>query len=42
VTSFVMTIRAIRVREAGDWRGHPPAGQAEQAGRDGHTDSGPR
>ena len=22
------TIRAIRVREAGDWRGHPPADQA--------------
>jgi multicomponent Na+:H+ antiporter subunit G len=23
------TIRAIRVREAGDWRGHPPGGDTE-------------
>lgn len=23
------TIRAIRVREAGDWRGHPPGGDAK-------------
>lgn len=26
------TIRAIRVREAGDWRGHPPAGKAGDTG----------
>jgi multisubunit Na+/H+ antiporter MnhG subunit len=26
------TIRAIRVREAGDWRGHPPAGDTQDTG----------
>ena len=25
------TIRAIRVREAGDWRGHPPSGERQEA-----------
>ena len=29
------TMRAIRVREAGDWRGRPPGGQAEGEQRDG-------
>jgi multisubunit Na+/H+ antiporter MnhG subunit len=36
------TIRAIRVREAGDWRGHPPgehAGHTEHTGQTGHSDS---
>jgi multisubunit Na+/H+ antiporter MnhG subunit len=40
------TIRAIRVREAGDWRGHPPAentGPAENSGaaEDRQGDSAP-
>jgi multisubunit Na+/H+ antiporter MnhG subunit len=41
------TMRAIRVRETGDWRGHPPeaagetAGSGEAAGRQGE-DSGTR
>jgi multicomponent Na+:H+ antiporter subunit G len=29
------TMRAIRVREAGDWRGHPPGEQAKGKQRDG-------
>jgi multicomponent Na+:H+ antiporter subunit G len=29
------TIRAIRVREAGDWRGHPPAGKTRDTGETG-------
>jgi len=29
------TIRAIRVRETGDWRGHPPARDAGDEQRDG-------
>jgi multisubunit Na+/H+ antiporter MnhG subunit len=35
------TIRAIRVREAGDWRGHPPGertGHAEHTGHTNHTE----
>jgi multisubunit Na+/H+ antiporter MnhG subunit len=33
------TIRAIRVREAGDWRGRPPGGQAgdSEAGSQGES-----
>jgi multisubunit Na+/H+ antiporter MnhG subunit len=30
------TMRAIRVREAGDWRGHAPGEQAKGKQRDGH------
>ena len=31
------TIRAIRVREAGDWRGRPPAEHTEKAGHTEHS-----
>jgi multisubunit Na+/H+ antiporter MnhG subunit len=33
------TIRAIRVREAGDWRGHPPGEPTEPTEPTGHSDS---
>jgi multisubunit Na+/H+ antiporter MnhG subunit len=36
------TIRAIRVREAGDWRGRPPAGDAGDEQRDGAAAGEPR
>jgi multicomponent Na+:H+ antiporter subunit G len=32
------TIRAIRVREEGDWRGHPPA-EASKHNNDNHDDN---
>jgi multisubunit Na+/H+ antiporter MnhG subunit len=31
------TIRAIRVREAGDWRGHPPGEHTDHTDRTRHT-----
>ncbi len=33
------TIRAIRVREAGDWRGRPPGGEAADSAEDSQGDS---
>jgi multisubunit Na+/H+ antiporter MnhG subunit len=36
------TIRAIRVREAGDWRGRPPAEKAGHAEKPGHTEHSTR
>jgi multisubunit Na+/H+ antiporter MnhG subunit len=32
------TIRAIRVREAGDWRGHPPGEHTDHTDHTGHSD----
>jgi multisubunit Na+/H+ antiporter MnhG subunit len=33
------TIRAIRIREAGDWRGHPPGEHTEHTNHTEHSDS---
>ena len=33
------TIRAIRVREAGDWRGQPAGGEAEDSEQDSQSES---